>query len=78
MNESATEQQAASESATVVSTAGVSTAGQSTMGGPAATASATGSDGRHRHVIIVGFGVAGRAAVNNVIEQNISYTVVET
>ncbi len=30
-----------------------------------------------RHVIIVGFGLAGRAAVNNVIEQNVSYSVIE-
>jgi CPA2 family monovalent cation:H+ antiporter-2 len=31
-----------------------------------------------RHVIIVGFGLAGRAAVNNVIEQGVSYTVIES
>ena len=30
-----------------------------------------------RHVIIVGFGLAGRATVNNVIEQGVSYTVIE-
>jgi CPA2 family monovalent cation:H+ antiporter-2 len=30
-----------------------------------------------RHVIIVGFGLAGRAAVNNVIDQGVSYTVIE-
>jgi monovalent cation:H+ antiporter-2, CPA2 family len=31
-----------------------------------------------RHVIIVGFGVAGRSVVNNVIERGVSYTVIET
>ena len=31
-----------------------------------------------RHVIVVGFGLAGRAAVNNVVEQGISYTVIES
>ena len=31
-----------------------------------------------RHVIVVGFGVAGRSVVNSVIERNVSYTVVET
>ena len=30
-----------------------------------------------RHVIIVGFGLSGRSTVNNVIEQNVSYTVIE-
>lgn len=30
-----------------------------------------------RHVIIVGFGLSGRAAVNTIIEQGISYTVIE-
>ena len=30
-----------------------------------------------RHVIIVGFGLSGRSVVNNVIEQNVSYTVIE-
>jgi monovalent cation:H+ antiporter-2, CPA2 family len=31
-----------------------------------------------RHVIVIGFGLAGRAAVNSVIEQGISYTVIES
>ena len=31
-----------------------------------------------RHVIVVGFGLAGRAVTNNVIEQGISYTVIES
>ena len=31
-----------------------------------------------RHVIVVGFGLSGRAVINNVIEQNVSYTVIET
>ena len=31
-----------------------------------------------RHVIVVGFGLAGRAAVNSIIEQGISYTVIES
>ena len=31
-----------------------------------------------RHVIIVGFGLSGRAVVNHVIEQGVSYTVIET
>ena len=30
-----------------------------------------------RHVIIIGFGLSGRSTVNNVIEQDVSYTVVE-
>ena len=36
------------------------------------------ADGRPRHVIIVGFGLSGRSVVNNVIEQGVSYTVIET
>ena len=47
-------------------------AGQQTPGGAAATAIAA------RHVIVVGFGLSGRAVVNQVIEQGISYTVIET
>ena len=39
------------------------------------TTSATAAE---RHVIVVGFGLAGRAAVNNVIELGISYTVIES
>ena len=31
-----------------------------------------------RHVIVVGFGLAGRAVINSVIEQGISYTVIES
>src|SRR4051812_16571286 len=31
-----------------------------------------------RHVIIIGFGLSGRAVVNNVIERGISYIVIET
>ena len=31
-----------------------------------------------RHVIVVGFGLSGRSVVNSVIEQHISYTVIET
>jgi CPA2 family monovalent cation:H+ antiporter-2 len=31
-----------------------------------------------RHVVIIGFGLAGRAAVNNVIELGVSYTVIES
>ena len=31
-----------------------------------------------RHIIIVGFGLSGRSTVNNVIEQNVSYAVIET
>jgi CPA2 family monovalent cation:H+ antiporter-2 len=31
-----------------------------------------------RHVIIIGFGVSGRAVVNTAIEHNVSYTVIET
>ena len=31
-----------------------------------------------RHVIIVGFGLSGRSVANNVIEQGVSYTVIET
>jgi voltage-gated potassium channel Kch len=42
-------------------------------GARAATAAAV-----ERHVIVVGFGLAGRAAVNNVIELGISYTVIES
>lgn len=30
------------------------------------------------HVVIIGFGLSGRSTVNNVIEQNVSYAVVET
>jgi CPA2 family monovalent cation:H+ antiporter-2 len=30
-----------------------------------------------RHVVIVGFGLAGRAVVNQVIDQGVSYTVIE-
>jgi monovalent cation:H+ antiporter-2, CPA2 family len=30
-----------------------------------------------RHVIIIGFGLSGRAVVNTVIEQGVSYTVIE-
>src|SRR4051812_26487548 len=30
------------------------------------------------HVIIVGFGLSGRAALNEIIEQNISYAVIES
>ena len=30
-----------------------------------------------RHVIIIGFGLSGRAAVNTAIEQGVSYTVIE-
>jgi CPA2 family monovalent cation:H+ antiporter-2 len=33
---------------------------------------------RPRHVIVVGFGLSGRSVVNNVIEQGVSYTVIET
>ena len=33
---------------------------------------------RARHVVIVGFGLSGRSTVNNVIEQNVSYAVIET
>src|SRR5688572_16126006 len=46
-------------------------------------AAAAGRDGPtaatavERHVIIVGFGLSGRAVVNNVIEQGASYTVIE-
>jgi len=42
---------------------------------PHAEASA---DGSPRHVIIVGFGLSGRTAVNSVIEHGISYCVIET
>ena len=31
-----------------------------------------------RHVIIVGFGLSGRAVVNQIIEQDISYAVIES
>ena len=31
-----------------------------------------------RHVVIIGFGLAGRAVVNNVIEPGVSYTVIES
>ena len=31
-----------------------------------------------RHVVVVGFGLAGRAVVNHVIEQHVSYTVIES
>jgi CPA2 family monovalent cation:H+ antiporter-2 len=31
-----------------------------------------------RHVVIVGFGLSGRAVVNHVIEQGASYTVIES
>ena len=30
-----------------------------------------------RHVIVVGFGLSGRSVVNSVIEQGVSYTVIE-
>ena len=40
-----------------------------------ATATAT---AKPRHVIVVGFGLSGRSVVNSVIEQNVSYTVIET
>jgi CPA2 family monovalent cation:H+ antiporter-2 len=33
---------------------------------------------RSQHVIVVGFGLSGRSVVNHVIEQGVSYTVVET
>src|SRR5688572_14416959 len=46
--------------------------------GPATPAPAATPAEAARHVIVVGFGLAGRAAVNNVIEQGISYTVIES
>jgi voltage-gated potassium channel Kch len=44
---------------------------------PSAPATATAA-APERHVIVVGFGLAGRAAVNNVIELGVSYTVIES
>jgi CPA2 family monovalent cation:H+ antiporter-2 len=35
-------------------------------------------DPAERHVVIVGFGLSGRAVVNQIIEQDISYTVIES
>jgi len=45
---------------------------------PAAAAPAAAAAAVERHVIVVGFGLAGRAAVNSIIEQGISYTVIES
>ena len=45
---------------------------------PATPATRAATPGDRRHVVIVGFGLAGRAAVNTVIEQGVSYTVIET
>ena len=41
-------------------------------------ASAPPASAEGRHVIIVGFGLSGRSVVNAVIEQGVSYTVIET
>jgi voltage-gated potassium channel Kch len=47
-------------------------------GGAAAAADpASSHDGQARHVVIIGFGLSGRAAVNAAIAQGVSYTVVE-
>src|SRR5215208_2673137 len=51
-------------------------AGQQAGSAPAATTAAASAN--ERHVIVVGFGLAGRAAVNSVIERGISYTVIES
>ena len=53
-------------------------AGQPPPAGAATPAPATRANAAERHVIVVGFGLAGRAAVNEVIEQGISYTVIES
>lgn len=50
---------------------------QQVTGAARAAGAARGPDGRARHVIIVGFGLSGRAAVNAAIGQGTSYTVVE-
>jgi voltage-gated potassium channel Kch len=47
------------------------------VAGAPVTEPAPARDGRPRHVIILGFGLSGRTAVNAVIAQGVSYTVIE-
>ena len=45
--------------------------------GEGGASGARGHNGQPRHVVVIGFGLSGRAAVNSAIEQGVSYTVIE-